>query len=158
MADLKQAAEQAQKLIQMLGGVRDIADALVQLGSYEQAIGEVKTRHGLITNQVAELSAQLQTKKAELEQANADAQSIRDKANADALAIATDARTKAETLVTEARVQADATIKNAEQRVAELNAHATHSQALLAKANVEHAAAVAEHKRVTDLVAQIKGA
>lgn len=158
MADLKQAAEQAQKLIQMLGGVKDIADALVQLGSYDQAIGEVKTRHGLITNQVAELSAQLQTKKAELEQANADAQSIRDKANADALAIATEARKKAETLVTEARVQADATIKNAEQRVAELSAQAMQAQVRVATADADHAAAVAEHKRVTDLVAQIKGA
>lgn len=158
MVDLKQAAEEAQKFVQMLGGVKAIADALTEIGSYENAIGEVRTRHGVITSQVAELSAQLETKKADVAQAHEEAAAIREKANADAKAVADDARTKAETIVTEARVQAQASAANAEKQCAALDAEAAEWQDKLKQMAAAHIELLAEHKRVTDLVAQIKGA
>lgn len=157
MADLIQAAAEAQKLITMLQGVETIAQAMTQVGSLEQACNEVKTRHGVLTAQAAEAQADLDAKKAAAQTAADASTALAETAKGTANAIVAAARVQAESIIAAATSQAA-------QITADANKHADAVDDLVAAADkqlderkVQLAAITAEHDRVSALVAQIKG-
>ena len=157
MIDMTQAAQEAQKLIGMLQGVQIVSDAMTQIGSFEQAINEVKTRHGVVTALVDDLSAVLATKQSELANVTASAQEV-------VATAAQEAEKMRQEGVTEFARILDSAHQQAQEIVAASEANSAAAVESLATAKLgldqviaDRVAAQAELDRVNGLLAQIKG-
>lgn len=157
MADLIQAAEQAQRLIQMLQGVDTIAKAMTEVGSLEQACNEVKTRHGVLTAQVADVQADLDAKKAAAQTAVEDSSALVKTARGVAEEVVAAAKEQAASIIAAATAQANEQLHSANARASNVAGEIESAMRKLDGINAAHAAVTIEHARVSALVAQIKG-
>ena len=158
MADLIQAAQQAENLLAMFQGVQAVADALKQVGSIEQAIAESTTRLGVVRGQVDQAQAELDAKKAEVANVANTAQSTIDDAKQQSAVIVLAANNKAQEILQAAADQAASQRSIIDAERAQHDADLLSARDTLAQVQALRDAEQAELDRVKGLVAQIKGA
>jgi len=158
VADLIQAAQQAENLLAMFQGVQAVADALKQVGSIEQAIAESTTRLGVVRGQVDQAQAELDAKKAEVANVANTAQSTIDDAKQQSAVIVLAANNKAQEILQAAADQAASQRSIIDAERAQHDADLLSARDTLAQVQALRDAEQAELDRVKGLVAQIKGA
>ena len=157
MIDMTQAAQEAQKLIGMLQGVQIVSDAMTQIGSFEQAINEVKTRHGVVAALVDDLSAVLAEKQAELVKVTASALEVVATATQEAEKLRQEGVTEFARILDSANMQAQEIVALAEGNSAAALESLAMAKIGLDQVIADRVTAQAELDRVNGLLAQIKG-
>lgn len=157
-SDLNAAVEAATRLIQMLDGVRTLADALTQIGSLDQALrerkaafdkveGELSTARAAADAELEVIRGQVASASAGLQAAHAQRDSVLATGRAEAEAVVAKATAEVEQFKATAQAALDETltlIADKEVRLAEVTQAADAAEARLRAAQKQFAALAAK--------------